>query len=218
MSYTERITIYLQPLVQVSPRIIIVAVAVPVSPPDQHSPKLGHLASSQTVWSFNSLSFFLICVYFSPPGIDSFIHLGLGKGFFFVPTSTEYSSSDWRRMKSFKVGDSAARRWRSSVRVCGCWIWEEKDRTEIEERRFELIRVRDRDLNRECIFETTFVAQKRSSLEATLKMAILLPGGGWSCHACDAREWVAWLFWPWKIGYRIRVLNSLHRSLPETRL
>ncbi|MFS8007122.1 hypothetical protein Hanom_Chr14g01257291 [Helianthus anomalus] len=39
----------LQPLVQVSPRIIIVAVAVPVSPPDQHSPKLGHLASSQTV-------------------------------------------------------------------------------------------------------------------------------------------------------------------------
>lgn len=39
----------LQPRVHVSPRIIIVAVAVPVSPPDQHSPRLGHLASSQTV-------------------------------------------------------------------------------------------------------------------------------------------------------------------------
>lgn len=80
---------HLQPRVHVSPRIIIVAVAVPVSPPDQHSPKLGHLASSQTVCNFNSLNFFLICVYFSPPGIDSFIHLGFGNGFFFVPTSTE---------------------------------------------------------------------------------------------------------------------------------
>nr|GMC72838.1 hypothetical protein Iba_chr03bCG15270 [Ipomoea batatas] len=86
----------------------MVAVAVPVSPPDQHSPRLGHLASSQTVWSFNSLNFFLICVYFSPPGIASFIHFGFGSGFFFVPTSTEYSLSDWSRMKLPSVGDSAA--------------------------------------------------------------------------------------------------------------
>lgn len=162
---------YLQPLVQVSPRIIIVAVAVPVSPPDQHSPKLGHLASSQTVWSFNSLSFFLICVYFSPPGMDSFIHLGLGKGFFFVPTSTEYSSSDWRRMKSVKLRESAAKRWRSSVRVCGCWNSVEKVRTEIEERRFELIMVRETDLNRECILLMVlqFASQNWFSVEAIMK-------------------------------------------------
>lgn len=32
------------------------AVAVPVSPLDQHSPRLGHRASSQTVWSFSSRS------------------------------------------------------------------------------------------------------------------------------------------------------------------
>ena len=37
------------PLVHVSPMIIIVAVAFPSSPPLQHSPMLGHLASSQTV-------------------------------------------------------------------------------------------------------------------------------------------------------------------------
>ena len=36
------------PLVQVSPIIIIVAVAVPLPPP-QHSPIFGHLASSHTV-------------------------------------------------------------------------------------------------------------------------------------------------------------------------
>ena len=40
----------LQPLVQVSPMSMMVAVAVPFSPP-QHSPMLGHLASSQTVAS-----------------------------------------------------------------------------------------------------------------------------------------------------------------------
>lgn len=109
----------LQPRVQVSPRIIIVAVAVPVSPPDQHSPKLGHFASSQTVWSFNSRSFFLICTYFSPPGIDSFIHFGFGSGFFFVPTSTEYALSDFREMKSDSDGDSTASLARSPARFCG---------------------------------------------------------------------------------------------------
>ena len=40
------------PRVHVSPIIIIVAVAVPFLPP-QHSPMLGHLASSQTVASFS---------------------------------------------------------------------------------------------------------------------------------------------------------------------
>ena len=38
----------LQPLVHWSPRIIMVAVAVRFSPPPQHSPILGHLASSHT--------------------------------------------------------------------------------------------------------------------------------------------------------------------------
>ena len=103
---------YLQPRVQVSPRIMIVAVAVPVSPPDQHSPRLGHLASSQTVWSLSSRSFFLIWTYFSPPGTASFIHLGLGRGFFLVPTSTEYTKSD-------SVGDSRASRARRPSRVLG---------------------------------------------------------------------------------------------------
>ena len=88
------------------------AVAVPVSPPDQHSPRLGHLASSQTVWSLSSRSFFLIWTYFSPPGTASFIHLGLGRGFFLVPTSTEYTKSD-------SVGDSRASRARRPSRVLG---------------------------------------------------------------------------------------------------
>ena len=38
----------LQPRVHVSPMSMMVAVAVPLSPP-QHSPRLGHLASSHTV-------------------------------------------------------------------------------------------------------------------------------------------------------------------------
>lgn len=99
----------------------MVAVAVPVSPPDQHSPKLGHLASSQTVWRFNSLSFFLIWTYFWPPGIASRIHLGLGSGFFLVPTSTEYELLDWRCTKSERDGDSAANRARRPSRVWGNW-------------------------------------------------------------------------------------------------
>lgn len=98
---------------------MIVAVAVPVSPPDQHSPKLGHRASSQTVWSFNSRSFFLICTYFSPPGTASFIHFGFGSGFFFVPTSTEYALSDLSATKSDSDGDSSASRARRPARVCG---------------------------------------------------------------------------------------------------
>ena len=79
----------LQPRVQVSPRIMMVAVAVPVSPPDQHSPRLGHLASSHTVWSLSSRSFDLMAAYLAPPGMVSFIHLGLGSDLFLVPTSTE---------------------------------------------------------------------------------------------------------------------------------
>ena len=43
----------LQPRVHVSPIIIIVAVAVPSVPPPQHSPMLGHRASSHTVASFS---------------------------------------------------------------------------------------------------------------------------------------------------------------------
>jgi len=43
-----------QPRVQVSPMIMMVAVAVLPSPPPQHSPMLGHLASSHTVLSFSS--------------------------------------------------------------------------------------------------------------------------------------------------------------------
>jgi hypothetical protein len=54
----------LQALVQVSPKII--KVAVPVA---QHSPRLGHLASSQTVKSFFSRKLFLIEKKISPLGI-----------------------------------------------------------------------------------------------------------------------------------------------------
>lgn len=131
MEWINWITTNLQPRVQVSPRIIIVAVAVPVSPPDQHSPKLGHLASSQTVWSFNSRSFFFIWTYFSPPGTDSLIHLGLGRGFFFVPTSTEYESEDCRSTKSESIGDSAASRSRRPANVRG--NWEDVAEAEVEE-------------------------------------------------------------------------------------
>ena len=44
-----------QPLVQVSPISMIVAVAVCPSAPPQHSPMLGHRASSQTVLKFSFL-------------------------------------------------------------------------------------------------------------------------------------------------------------------
>lgn len=104
----------------------MVAVAVPVSPPDQHSPRLGQRASSQTVWRLRSLSFFLILAYLEPPGIVSFIHLGFGRGFFFVPTSTEYSSLSRRRVKSARDGDSMARRARRSASVLGFWREEEE--------------------------------------------------------------------------------------------
>lgn len=104
----------------------MVAVAVPVSPPDQHSPRLGQRASSQTVWRLRSLSFFLILAYLEPPGIVSFIHLGFGRGFFFDPTSTEYSSLSRRRVKSASDGDSMARRARRSASVLGFWREEEE--------------------------------------------------------------------------------------------
>jgi hypothetical protein len=51
-----------QPRVQVSPMSMMVAVAVWPSPPPQHSPRFGHLASSHTVCSFRSRSFALISV------------------------------------------------------------------------------------------------------------------------------------------------------------
>lgn len=110
----------------------MVAVAVPVSPPDQHSPRLGQRASSQTVWRLRSLSFFLILAYLEPPGIVSFIHLGFGRGFFFVPTSTEYSSLSRRRVKSARDGDSMARRARRSASVLGFWREEEEGEGEGE--------------------------------------------------------------------------------------
>ena len=46
------------PRVHVSPITMMVAVATLSSPPPQHSPMLGHRASSQTVASFNSRSSF----------------------------------------------------------------------------------------------------------------------------------------------------------------
>jgi hypothetical protein len=119
----------------------MVAVAVPVSPPDQHSPRLGHLASSQTVWSLSSRSFFLICTYFSPPGMASFIHLGLGKGFFLVPTSTEYTNSD-------SVGDSRAKRALSPSRVLG----KSEGAVDVVEAEVEKdLEIVHRALNRDCI-------------------------------------------------------------------
>lgn len=65
-------------------------VAVPVSLPDQHSPRLGQRASSHTVWSFSSRSLALMAAYLAPLDTVSFIHLGLGSGRCRVPTSTEY--------------------------------------------------------------------------------------------------------------------------------
>jgi hypothetical protein len=54
-----------QPRVQVSPSSI--TVAVPVGP-FQHSPMLGHCASSQTVASFRHDNSAFIASYFSPCG------------------------------------------------------------------------------------------------------------------------------------------------------
>jgi hypothetical protein len=67
---------HLQPRVHVSPMSMMVAVAVWPSLPPQHSPMLGHLASSHTVASLSSRSLDLICRYFSPPGMTFFIQSG----------------------------------------------------------------------------------------------------------------------------------------------
>jgi hypothetical protein len=48
----------LQPRVQVSPIIMMVAVAVPSLPPPQHSPMFGQRASSHTVANFSFRTFF----------------------------------------------------------------------------------------------------------------------------------------------------------------
>lgn len=50
----------------------MVAVAVPCSPPPQHSPIFGHLASSQTVCKFNFLNCSLSLLKFFPVGIVVF--------------------------------------------------------------------------------------------------------------------------------------------------
>lgn len=50
---------------------MIVAVAVPLSPP-QHSPMLGHFASSQTVLNLRSRRSFLMAVYDLPVGMGCF--------------------------------------------------------------------------------------------------------------------------------------------------
>jgi hypothetical protein len=55
---------------------MMVAVAALSSPPFQHSPIFGHLASSQTVLRFNSLNVFFNSVYFSPVGIGALSHDG----------------------------------------------------------------------------------------------------------------------------------------------
>lgn len=97
----------------------MVAVAVPVSPPVQHSPILGHRASSQTVFSFNSRNFDLIALYLSPPGTTIFIQSGFGRGFFLVPTSTEYPSGAELEcvMKSTKLGPPFASLSRNELRA-----------------------------------------------------------------------------------------------------
>ena len=54
-----------------SPKIINVAV-----PEFQHSPILGHLASSQTVWSFSCLSKLASFIKEGPPGMGTLNHFG----------------------------------------------------------------------------------------------------------------------------------------------
>jgi hypothetical protein len=51
---------------------IMVAVAVPCSPPPQHSPMLGQRASSQTVCRLRFLNCSLSSLNFLPLGIDVF--------------------------------------------------------------------------------------------------------------------------------------------------
>ena len=73
------------PRVQVSPMSMMVAVAawafllpsLLASDPPQHSPMLGHLASSQTVESLRSRRRERIRVKLSPPGISRLSHPGL---------------------------------------------------------------------------------------------------------------------------------------------
>jgi hypothetical protein len=113
---------YLQPRVQVSPRIMIVAVAVPVSPPDQHSPRLEHRASSQTVCIFSSRSLALMAAYLEPPGIVSFIHLGLASGRFRVPTSTMYAKSPSDGVSSCSLRRSSTRDGRPPGGRVPAWL------------------------------------------------------------------------------------------------
>jgi hypothetical protein len=140
---------YLQPRVQVSPRIMIVAVAVPVSPPDQHSPRLGHRASSQTVCSFSSRSLALMAAYLAPPGIVSFIHLGLASGRFRVPTSTEYAKSPSDGVSFCSLHRSSASRPAAAGGdgADGSRVWR-SDGVEEMEREGAWVRARDREAAR----------------------------------------------------------------------
>src|SRR5438309_2309388 len=54
------------------------AIAHPRGQPPHHSPTLGQLASSQTVWRLSSRSVRLTCSYRPPPGMRTFSHSGLG--------------------------------------------------------------------------------------------------------------------------------------------
>jgi hypothetical protein len=65
-----------QPRVQVSPRSMIVAVTTPSPPPFQHSPMLGHCASSQTVFRLSRESDSFTCSYLSPCGALCLSHPG----------------------------------------------------------------------------------------------------------------------------------------------
>lgn len=98
-------------------RTIIVAVCVPCSPPPQHSPILGHRASSHTVANFSSRNCVLILLKFAPIGISFFSHGGKRRRSFspfsrfnlpsYAFHSTESRSGFWT--KSWKLGPLARR-------------------------------------------------------------------------------------------------------------
>ncbi|KAH3668979.1 hypothetical protein OGAPHI_002734 [Ogataea philodendri] len=75
------------PLVHVSPINMIVAVASDFFPP-QHSPIFGHLASSQTVASFSSLTSFFKAWKLLPLGIGTLSHDGNRASGSFLATSS----------------------------------------------------------------------------------------------------------------------------------
>ena len=71
------LVIYRQPLVQVSPISMMVAVEGELSPPPQHSPIFGHLASSHTVANFKPRScFFNLSWFWLLERVSRFNHSG----------------------------------------------------------------------------------------------------------------------------------------------